>query len=93
MGSPVSLDRVPNSTRKEEQQAVQVMGVSAAGTPYRRLMVPKGSPVGVENATQTQPMDQEFRGPYLQRAISVLYKALQEKYLANSFHNIKDNDK
>jgi hypothetical protein len=49
-GSPVSLERVPNSKMKVPTPAVQVMLVSPAGTPYRRFTVPYGIPVVVSNA-------------------------------------------
>lgn len=48
--SPVSRDRVPNSKMKVPMPAVQVMVVSPGGTPYRRLTVPYGIPVGVSKA-------------------------------------------
>ena len=48
--SPVNLDRLPNSTMKVPTPAVQVMGVSPSGTPWRRLTVPYGIPVGVSKA-------------------------------------------
>ena len=47
---PVSLDSVPNSMMNEEQHATHVTGVSVGGTPYLRLMVPYGRPVGVVKA-------------------------------------------
>ena len=49
-GSPVSLDRVPNSRMNVPTPAVHVMLVSPTGTPFRRFTVPYGIPVGVSNA-------------------------------------------
>lgn len=49
-GSPVSLERVPNSKMNVPTPAVHVMLVSPTGTPFRRFTVPYGIPVGVSNA-------------------------------------------
>lgn len=50
IGSPVSRLRVPNSIRNVPTPAVHVTVVSPFGTPYRRLTVPYGIPVGVSKA-------------------------------------------
>ena len=54
IGSPVSLVRALNSMRKVPTPAVQVTVVSPFGTPYLRLTVPYGMPVGVLKAVDTQ---------------------------------------
>jgi hypothetical protein len=50
IGSPVNLDRAPNSTMKVPTPAVHVMVVSPLGTPLRKLTVPYGIPVVVLKA-------------------------------------------
>lgn len=50
LGSPVNLLRVANSIRNVPTPAVHVSGVSFGSTPYFRLTVPNGIPVGVSNA-------------------------------------------
>lgn len=54
IGSPVSLLRVPNSTMNVPTPAVHVTVVSPLGTPWRRLTVPYGMPVGVSKAEMHQ---------------------------------------
>merc|ERR550519_1442585 len=49
-GFPVRRDKAPNSTTKVPTPAVQVTGVSPAGTPCLRFTVPYGIPVGVSKA-------------------------------------------
>lgn len=55
-GTPVSLDKIPNSRMNVPQDAVHVTVVSLRGTPCLKLTVPYGRPVAVSNATQ-QPLN------------------------------------
>ena len=47
---PVSLDNAPNSITTVPTPAVDVTGVSPFGTPFLKLTVPYGIPVGVSKA-------------------------------------------